>query len=321
MLDLVGKRYWWFGISLLLIIPGLIFLVMPGGGLRAGIDFSGGTLWEFTLPNQSQPVATSAIRSLFEEQGLEANVQVSPPDDQQRVFFSVRTREVQAEAAEKQSVTEAVQAAFPGAELTRFETVGATVSRESTLQAIIAVLAASIAILGYLTLAFRKAPHPFRYGVCAILAMLHDVFVVLGAAAILGYFIGLEVDALFLTALLTVISFSVHDTIVVFDRVRENLLHRHSSQTFSEVVNLAIVQTLSRSINTQLTTFLTLSALLLFGGTTIRNFVLILLIGLLSGTYSSIFNAAQLLVVWENGWANDWRRAFGRERRPEQVTA
>ncbi len=312
MFDLVGKRYIWFGISLLLIIPGLVFLLLPGGGLRVGIDFSGGTLWEFAIPNRSEPVAPEAIAAVFEQQDIEiAPPVVSPPDDGQQVLVTVRSREVPSEDPRRNQVAEGVAQAFPGAELTRFETVGGTVSRESTQQAVIAVLAASVAILLYLTVAFRKAPNPIRFGVCAILAMLHDVLVVIGAAAVLGYFIGLEIDALFLTAVLTVISFSVHDTIVVFDRVRENLAFRRSSQGFEELVNLAVMQTLTRSINTQMTSFLTLLALLLYGGASIRNFVLILLIGLLSGTYSSIFNAAQLLVVWENGWTNDWRRVFG----------
>ena len=149
--------------------------------------------------------------------------------------------------------------------------------------------------------------------------MGHDVLVVLGVAAILGYFGHLEVDALFLTALLTIISFSVHDTIVVFDRIRENLIARRSGETFENIVNHSIVQTLPRSINTQLTSMFTLTALLLFGGASVRNFVLILLIGLISGTFSSIFNAAQLLVVWEN---REWRNWFGRGNRPsEQATA
>ena len=310
MLDLVRRRYLWFAISLIVILPGLIFLVLPGGGLRSGIDFSGGTLWEFVIPNRTTSVESQQFVDLFRQQGLEIterDVLNSPPNNQQQAIVTVRTAEVKAEDPKKQQVASAVTAAFAGTTLSRFETVGATVSRESTQQAVLAVLAASLAILGYLTFAFRKAPHPLRYGLCAILAMLHDVLVVLGMAAILGYFIGLEIDALFLTALLTVISFSVHDTIVVFDRVRENLLHRRTGQSFEEVVNLSVVQTLTRSINTQLTTLLTLLALLLFGGQSIRNFVLILLIGLLSGTYSSIFNAAQLLVVWENGWGRDWR--------------
>ena len=310
MLDLVAKRYIWFTISLLVILPGLIFLLMPGGGLRRGIDFSGGTLWEFAIPNRTTEVRTTEIADIFHQQSeeLEPLVQVSPPNERQQVVVGVRTKEVKTEDALRQQVPTAVQAVFPGAELTRFETVGATVSRESTNQAIIAVLAASVAILSYLTFAFRKAPHPLRYGVCAIIAMLHDVLLVLGMASILGYFIGLEVDALFLTALLTVISFSVHDTIVVFDRVRENMAHRRTGQRFEEIVNMSVVQTLTRSINTQLTVLLTLLALLIFGGASIRNFILILLIGLLSGTYSSIFNASQLLVVWQNGWAEDWRQ-------------
>ncbi len=320
MLNFVRLRYLWFAISLVIIIPGLIFLLMPGGGLRVGIDFAGGNLWEFMIQDQGATVTSADVRRIFTEQGVEASPpQVSQPNEQGQIFVTVRTPEVQTDDPRRQAVAEAMAAAYPGAELTRFESVGETVSRESTRQAILAVGAAMLAILAYLTFSFRKAPHPVRYGVCAILAMLHDVLLVLGIAAILGYFVGLEVDALFLTALLTVIAFSVHDTIVVFDRIRENLEHRRSSETFEEVVNLSIVQTLTRSINTQLTTLLTLLALLLFGGATIRHFVLILIIGLLSGTYSSIFNAAQLLVVWENGWKDDWRQVFARSRQPEQA--
>jgi preprotein translocase subunit SecF len=210
---------------------------------------------------------------------------------------------------QQEQVGAALRAKFGQVERAEVQSVGETVSAESTRSAIIAIAAASAVILVYLTIAFRKAPHPFRYGACAILAMLHDLLLVVGVAAILGYFIDLEIDALFLTALLTMISFSVHDTIVVFDRIRENLIHRRSGETFADIVNHSIVQTLPRSINTSLTTVFTLSALLLFGGESIRNFVLILLIGLLSGTYSSIFNASQLLVVWEN---REWRRWFRR---------
>jgi preprotein translocase subunit SecF len=187
--------------------------------------------------------------------------------------------------------------------------VGPTVSAESTRSAVVAVLGASVAILLYLTFAFRKAPHPVRYGTCAIIAMLHDLLLILGVASAFGYFFGVEVDALFLTAVLTIISFSVHDTIVVFDRIRENLINQRPGEVFDEVVNHSIVQTLPRSINTQLTTFFTLTALLLFGGATIRNFIAIMLIGLISGTYSSIFNAAQILVVWEH---QEWKTWFGR---------
>jgi preprotein translocase subunit SecF len=190
--------------------------------------------------------------------------------------------------------------------------VGPTISQESTRSAILAVLGASVAILLYLTWAFRNAPHPIRYGVCALISMVHDILLMMGVASILGYLIGLEVDALFLTAMLTILSFSVHDTIVVFDRIRENLALRRE-ETFADIVNHSIVQTLPRSINTQLTTMFTLTALLLFGGETISDFVTILLIGLISGTYSSIFNAAQILVIWEH---REWENWFGRKQEP-----
>jgi len=313
---IVRHRYIWFLISLLIIIPGLVFLFMPGGGLRPSIDFSGGALWEFQFPDrQSADIHTDDVTQIFLQQGFdEAKVQLSEVNIQGKNIPAVfvRTKPLDANTGEEQQrkVLAALQAKYGAAtRREQVQSVGATVSQESTRSAVIAVIGASIAILLYLTMAFRKAPHPFRYGVCAIVAMLHDVLVVLGVAAILGYFFGLEVDALFLTALLTIISFSVHDTIVVFDRVRENLITRRAGESFDEIVNHSIVQTLPRSLNTQLTSLFTLTALLLFGGSTIFNFVLILLIGLISGTYSSIFNAAQLLVVWENA---EWRNWFGR---------
>jgi preprotein translocase subunit SecF len=187
----------------------------------------------------------------------------------------------------------------------RFESVGPSVGREVASRAAGAVGLAAIAIMLYITYAFRGVPHAFRYGVSAIVAMLHDVGVVVGIEAIFGHFLGWEVDALFLTALLTVIGFSVHDSIVVFDRIRENSSVYRRLQ-YETLVNHSIVQTLDRSINTQLTVMFTLLALALFGGVTIRHFVIILLIGVFSGTYSSIFNAAPLLVVWENREWQNW---------------
>jgi preprotein translocase subunit SecF len=313
MENIVRHRYWWFLISLLIIVPGIISVILYG--LRPSIDFTGGALWDVYYPDQ--PVGslnTEQIHDLFAQQGFEgAQVQLSEVtlDGRTAPASLVRTKALDPNTAENQQrqMRAALQAAYgPNARVESLQSVGATVSQESTRSAVIAVVGASLAILVYLTLAFRRAPHPFRYGVCAILAMLHDVLLVLGLASILGVVTGLEVDALFLTALLTIISFSVHDTIVVFDRIRENLAARRSGESFEEVVNHSIVQTLPRSLNTQLTSFFTLTALLLFGGSSIFNFVLVLLIGLLSGTFSSIFNAAQLLVVWEN---HEWRRWFG----------
>jgi preprotein translocase subunit SecF len=189
-----------------------------------------------------------------------------------------------------------------------FSTVGGALSTEIRDRAILAVLIASIAIVAYIAYAFRNTQNPLLYGSAALVAMLHDVLVVLGVFSILGAVAGVEIDALFVTAMLTVIGFSVHDTIVVFDRIRENLGARVEG-TFEGIVNYSLAQTVVRSLNTSLTVMLTLLALFLFGGSTTQEFVLALLIGVLSGTYSSIFNASQLLVSWENG---EIQRFFGR---------
>lgn len=326
MEKLVSRRYWWFLISIILILPGLYFLLLhplvTTGQFRVGltpsIDFSGGALWELRFADRAPgEVSADEVAAVFAAQGFEgAIVQMSQVelDGRQVADALVRTRPLSEESTlqETQAVEAALNAQFGSVTRERLESVGPTVSAESTRSAVIAVLGASLVILLYLTWAFRKAPHPLRYGVCAILAMLHDVLVVLGVAAILSALNPrFEVDALFLTALLTILSFSVHDTIVVFDRIRENLIERRPGETFDGIINHSIVQTLPRSINTQLTTFFTLSALLLFGGESIFSFVLIMLVGLISGTYSSIFNAAQLLVVWEH---QEWKGWFGRGR-------
>jgi preprotein translocase subunit SecF len=309
MENIVRHRYWWFAISLLLIVPGAIFLGLYG--LRAGIDFSGGSLWDIRFLERSrEQLNTEEIAGVFAQQGFEgALVQFTEETAGGKTVPAAFVRTKAATPDQQAQVIDALRAKYGQVERAEVQSVGETVSAESTRSAVIAVLGACVAILIYLTISFRRAPHPIRFGVCALLAMLHDVLLVLGTAAILGYFIGLEVDALFLTALLTVISFSVHDTIVVFDRIRENLISRRLGERFEDIVNHSIVQTLPRSINTQLTASFTLVALLLFGGESIRHFVLILLVGLISGTYSSIFNAAQLLVVWEN---REWQRWFGR---------
>jgi preprotein translocase subunit SecF len=314
MQNIVRRRYLWFLISLLVIVPGAISLAIYG--LRTGIDFSGGALWDIQFTErQTSQLNTETITRLFEEQGFpDARVQLSETtvDGQPVAGALVRTKRLSSDTPEQQqeAVLGALRGEYGEVRLASLQSVGETVSAESTRSAVIAVIGACVAILIYLTLAFRRAPHPIRYGVCAILAMIHDVLVVIGAASILGVLTGLEVDALFLTALLTVISFSVHDTIVVFDRIRENLINRRQGESFDDIVNHSIVQTMPRSLNTQIITLFTLVALVLFGGSTIFHFVLILIIGLLSGTFSSIFNAAQLLVVWEN---REWERWFGRK--------
>jgi preprotein translocase subunit SecF len=212
--------------------------------------------------------------------------------------------------SERQRVEDALRAKFEDNPLTvlSFDQVSPIVAAEIVRNAALAVVAASMGILVYLWWAFRHVKDPWRYGVCAVVALLHDALVVVGVFSILGRVFGIEVDALFITAVLTVIGFSVHDTIVVFDRVRENSI-RHQGEPFEDIVNHSLMQTMGRSLTTSLTVLLTLFTLWLFGGVTIRNFILALLIGIASGTYSSIFNASMLLVVWELG---ELARLFGR---------
>ncbi len=326
--NLIRNRYYWFAFSLIMIVPGLLVMLFgplvttgqPRLGLNIGIDFAGGALWDVRFDEATDAdITPTTVGAVFAANGFEeAQVQVSPAADGTPGAI-IRTRDLSgtALAAERDAILDALDAEFGAVTLDRLETVGPTLSQEATLGALVAVTIASVVIMLYMTFAFRDAPHPFRYGVCAIISMVHDVLFVFGAAAILGLFIGLEVDALFLTAILTTLSFSVHDTIVVFDRVRENLGLRRD-ETFEEIVNHSVVQTLPRSINTQLTTIFTLLALLLFGGESIQGFVLVLLLGLISGTYSSIFNAAQVLVVWEY---REWEWWFNKDKRPTADSA
>ena len=302
MINIVNKRYWFFGISLLVILPGMIALLL--WGLPVGIDFSGGSLLELRFTGGPVPPAAD-VDSLYAEFGVADPVVQSVGTDglliRSKTMDDATKGTIVAAMVERFGVQTVVQ---------RFESVGPAIGAEVAQRAGLAVGLAAVGILVYISYAFRKVDHAYRYGLAAIIAMLHDVAVVIGVEAILGHFLGWEADSLFLTALLTVIGFSVHDTIVVFDRIRENrrLFRRLDYET---LVNHSIVQTLDRSINTQLTVMLTLLALLLFGGVTTHHFVTVLLVGVFSGTYSSIFNAAPILVVWEN---REWRTWFRRSR-------
>lgn len=292
MWDIVGKRNWYFLLSLVVLVPG--FISLPLFGLNLSIDFVGGSLLELQFKQPTQEVLPAETKDFLEAEGFPVGlVQTSGSN-----VILVRTTHIDQDT--KNRLEEALAGRYGEFIELRFESVGPAVGQEVANRAAWAVIAAAIAILAYISFAFRHVPNSFRYGVCAIIAMLHDVFVVLGLASLAGHFLGWEVDALFLTALLTVIGFSVHDTIVVFDRIRENA-GQMRGERFDVIVNHSIIQTLDRSISTQLTVMLTLLALFLFGGLTIRQFVFWLLIGVASGTYSSIFNASPLLVVWDNG--------------------
>jgi|SRR3989344_618998 len=289
MLDIVGKKYFYFLFSALIIIPGILSLIF--WGLRLGIDFTGGSLLEVRI--EKQPSKEDIVATV-KQGGVEVSL-VSATNNS----FLIRTKPLTDK--ETEGVFKSLEEKFGKVEKLRLETVGPTIGAELLRKSLIALVLASIGIVIYITFAFREVPQPaspLRFGICAIIALLHDVFLVIGTFSLLGRFLGVEVDSLFVTALLTIIGFSVHDTIVVFDRIRENLKRRVST-SFATVVNHSIMQTIVRSLNTSLTVVLVLLSLALFGGTSIRWFVIALLIGVISGTYSSIFNAAPLLVLWQ----------------------
>lgn len=308
MINLIGKRYLFFLISFLIIIPGLIILAIDKPKLA--IDFTGGTLLEVSFSSSNPPLPSELIE-MYNDLGVE-DVLVQTTGQGSLVvrssFLDDDTRAKVINSMEDRFSQEVT--------VLRYDSVGPTVGQEVASRAAFAVAVAAIAVVIYISFAFRGVQHAFRYGVCAIIAMLHDVLIVVSLAAIGGLLWGWQIDALFLTALLTVIGFSVQDKIVVFDRIRENsnVLRR---LPFEPLVNHSIIQTLQRSINTQLMTVeFMLLALALFGGITLREFAIILLVGLFSGTYSSIFIAAPILVVWEN---REWRTWFRSKQRSATV--
>ncbi len=287
-MNLIKHRNWFFTLSLAVIIPGLIALSI--WHLKPGIDFAGGTLWE--IKTNTTP---KNLQDLISKNGVEVS-QISKTGQ-----GSIILRLKVTDDAKIKDIKDKVTSNLGPYQEIRLETVGPVISKELTQKAALAVALSVLGIVLYVTWAFRKLAKPaspIAFGVCTIIALVHDIIVVVGIFAILGHFAGIEVDSLFITALLTVLGFSVHDTIVVFDRIRENL-RKHSDLPFDQIVNHSLLQTIGRSLNTSLTVVFVLLALLLFGGESIKTFVLALLIGIISGTYSSIFNAAPLLVVWQ----------------------
>ncbi len=276
-------KYLYFLISALVIIPGIVSLVLFG--LKPAIDFTGGTLAEYKFVNE---VTKEEIKEVLEVNEYQVNsIQTSG-----RNTFLLRLPPLDSEQTIK--IKDIFQEKFDQSpEELRLETVGPTLGKELLTKTIIAIILAAGLIMGYVAWRFKNA----KFGVCAILAMFHDSLVLIGAFSLLGYFAGIEVDTLFVTALLTILSFSVHDTIVVYDRIRESQ-KLYPKADFGDLANKAITETLSRSLNNSLTIIFMLVALFLLGGVTIKWFVLALLIGTVSGTYSSTFNAVPLLVVW-----------------------
>ena len=377
MFDIIGKRRWFYAFSLLVTIPGLIFILLTpisGGkvGLQFSIDFTGGTVWEVHFKDGT-PTSTQ-VQAVMAAQDLPGSAAITTSGD--REYVLIRTIQIGlAEFPATPSPAPSTSAGAsgspgtsgsPGASVTptpapsasatpspspqpsasagaspsvspspsptanpiglptqgrlaalRFAledefgpidevrqeaSIGPIISGELTVQALFLFIAGSIGILGWMTFRFAD----FRMGMAALVALVHDIIVVVGIFAVLGTFFHLEIDALFVTAMLTVIGFSVHDTIVVFDRVRENRI-RHAGEPYSAIVNHSLLQTVGRSLNTSLTTIMVLTALLLFGADSIRSFVFAMVIGIISGTYSSIFNASALLVTWHE-WSEERRQ-------------
>jgi len=304
MLNILKKRYLFFALSLLFILPGLVLIAIYG--LPLSIDFKGGSMMEIEFPLNETPPLTE-ITGLFDEIGIvDAQIQVS--NSQSSNILVIKSSSLTNE--QHTHIISTLKDNY-SKNLTerRFDTVGPSISQSVTQRALLAIGISALAVIIYITFAFRGIKHAFRYGVCAIIAMMHDILIVISLGAIGSRLFGWQMDSLFLTALLTVIGFSTQDKIVVFDRIRENepLLRK---VPFEKVVNHSIIQSLQRSINTQLMTVeFMLLALALFGGETLREMCIILLFGLLSGTYSSIFIAAPILVVWEN---KEWKTWFGR---------
>jgi len=307
MIDFVGKKSWFSLISGIIIVVGIISLAISqmqlGSPLRLGTDFAGGT----SMTLQFDPlVEQSQLRQEMADLGYDkATIQNAEGN------FIIHLRDIKPEEA-KRLVEELGGGLGCQVKITDYYSASPTVGAETARNAGIAIIVAAIAMLFYIVWAFRRMPKPFRWGTCAIIALIHDVFIIVGIFSILGWLAGVEIDAMFITGLLAVVGYSINNTVVIFDRIRENM-SRGISPDFAVTVNSSIVETLGRSLNTALTTMFVLLALFLFGGATIHYFVLVLLLGVIIGTYSSICISSQLLVVWEKG---EWGKLLPFAKRP-----
>jgi preprotein translocase subunit SecF len=294
MFRIVERRGWYFAFSILVMLPGIIYMIWSlstkGHLLPLSIDYTGGTLWEIRLSEPQRPVD---VRQVFVAAGFSDTTAFTVEDDR-TVQIKLKT----IDADQKATLEQALEERFGAFEERSYRSIGPTIGSEVSQAAIIAVAIASLLILAYIAFAFRQVSHPVRFGICAVIALIHDALVTISFVCIMNLIAGWEIDALFLTAILTVIGYSVNDTIVVFDRIRENY-RRYRSDSLASLANRSIVETLQRSLGTVLTTVLTLVAILVLGGATLQQFVATLVVGILSGGYSSIFNATALLIAWE----------------------
>ena len=296
-MDSVSKRNWFFLISFVVMVVSVVSLLLPGG-LKAGLEFTGGSSMTMEF---AEDVEQEELRSQLTALG-------HPVAVIQRLgegSFFIRTRTLEESQSDEPSERERIVSTLASnlgmiVEITDFFSVSPSIASETVNNAVLIMVIASVAILIYITWAFRRVPSPFRYGISAIVALIHDVVVVMGVFSVAGRVFDLEVNAMFIAGVLTIIGYSVHDTIVVFDRIRENLI-RGIGRDLGATINVSILDTIGRSLNTSLTLLFAILALLLFGGPTIQDFLIVLLIGIIVGTYSSIWIASQVLMVWESG--------------------
>lgn len=306
MVDFMRYKKWWFGISGVLLIPGIVGLLVFH--LKPGIDFTGGSQAEYAI---TKPADVTAIKNAYQAAGVNDATYLQTTQNQTESLL------VQSESLSDQThktIIQKVQAADSKITELSFDSVSGAVGQDTTRRAIEAIIIASAVIIVFIAWSFRSVPKPassWQFGIFAVVALLHDLLFILGSYSLLGHFLHYQVTADFITAILTVMGFSVHDTIVVFDRLRENL-KRYPHLTFTQTVNVSLSQTIARSINTSLTVLFTLLAVTLLGGVTIRSFTVTLLLGIATGTYSSIFVATPLLDLWHNWSAR-------RHHRPQRI--
>ena len=307
LIHVVKYRWVWMGLSALLIIPGVILMIYATivspqhTPLKVGIDYTGGTVIQYAVDKKIDNNSLSDLRTKLEAKGIEnPSLQIINVNNSNKTkasdIISVRTKFIaEGDNTQVDNITAVVQAEYANAELISSTSVGPTLGKELFKNSLIALTLACLGIIVYLSFRFQ-----LDFALAAIFALVHDVLFVSGVFAGLGLFFNVEIDGLFITALLTVIGFSVHDTIVVFDRIRENLRYYAKKMSFGEIVDASVTQTMARSINTSLTTLITLLALYFFGGVTTKNFVLAMILGIAIGTYSSIFFASMLIDFWRD---------------------
>jgi len=306
LIDIVKYRYWWFALSAILILPGIVAMIYSSiiypthAPLRVGIDYTGGTILQYSIDKtvSSKEVTKTGVN--LEAAGIEnpflqiINVNAADKSDKMKSIISVRTKFIgEKDSSELNKVSSVLKAEYPNSQLIQVSSIGPTLGAELLKNALFALALASLGIVIYLSIRFQ-----LDFAIAAIISLLHDALFVMGCFSILGLFFNVEIDGLFVTAILTVIGFSSHDTIVVFDRIRENLRYYSKKMTFGEIVNISVNQTFVRSINTSFTVLITLMALYFFGGVTTKDFVLAMILGIAIGTYSSIFFASMVIDVW-----------------------